>query len=80
VYKRIVEARSCNHCCCRKAGDATCSECLFVVLGIQHSKRMANIILSSVVCPFLIIFSTLSHERYDFGKKDFLRKMHFDFL
>jgi hypothetical protein len=68
VYKRIIEARSYNHCCCGKA-DATCSECVFVALGIQHAKRMARIIFSSAASPFLLIFSTLSHECCDLREK-----------
>ena len=37
-----------------------------VALGIQRAKRMPRIILSSVVCPALQYFPTLSHERRDF--------------
>jgi hypothetical protein len=34
------------------------SECLLVVLGIQHATRMHRIILSSVACPAVLYFST----------------------
>jgi len=34
---------------------------VFVALGIRHVKRMRCIILSSVACPALQYFSTLSH-------------------
>jgi hypothetical protein len=43
------------------------SECMFVVLGIQHA--MHHIILSSVVClAVLQYFSKLSHTQHDLKK------------
>ena len=41
----------------------TYSECLFVVLGIQHAMRMIRVILSSVTRPALQYFSTESHKK-----------------
>jgi len=47
----------------------TYSECVSVVLVIQHAKRMRRIILLSVTSLALLFFSTLSHKWYDFRKK-----------
>jgi len=47
AYKRNIEARSRNHCCRGKPVSIIYSECMFVVLVIQHAKRMRRIILSS---------------------------------
>ena len=37
--------------------------CVYVALGIQHAMRMRLVILSSVACPALQYFSTLSHQK-----------------
>jgi hypothetical protein len=60
------EVRSCNLCCSGKAVSITCSECVFVTLCSMHC---ACAIFSSLACPFLLYFSTLSKKRHDFRKK-----------
>ena len=52
-----------------KAKSITCSANVFVALVIQHAKRMRLIILSSVACPDLLHFSTLSHERHGYQEE-----------
>jgi hypothetical protein len=67
--QRIIEARSHNHCYRGKAINITYSECVSVVLVIQHAKRLLGIILSSVACAAVTYFPRLSHKHRDFRKK-----------
>ena len=54
----------------------TYSECVFIALVIQRTKRMRPNVLSSVACPALLHSSTLSHKRLDFRRNFTEHKMH----
>jgi len=41
-------------------------ECASAAVVMQHAKRKLPILLSSVVCPVVRYFPTLSHKRHDF--------------
>jgi hypothetical protein len=59
----------------------TYSECVSIALVSQDVTRMRRVMLSSVACPFVPYYPTLSHKRYDFREKKVIEhKMCFDFL
>ena len=53
------QARSCNHCCGGKAIRITCSECVFVALGIQHEMSIGHIAIYGLTGS-TIFFHTVS--------------------
>jgi hypothetical protein len=58
---RDTGEHSCNHSLSGKVLSAIYSECVFVDLGLQHTRRVCCVILLSVTC-----LSTLSHTPHDF--------------
>ena len=65
--QRNIQQRSRNQCCRAKSMRIKYSECAFVALSKQHSKRMRRM-MSSVAYPD---FSTLSRKLYDFREKSY---------
>ena len=68
MYKRNIEALSCNHCGRAKAIGIRYYMCVFVVLVIQRAERMRCITLSSLACPAAQNVLTLSHKQHGFRK------------
>jgi hypothetical protein len=60
AYKCNIEARSHNHCCCRKAINISYSECVSVALVIQHAMRMSCIIVYCHLWP-VWLYHTFPH-------------------
>jgi len=79
---RNIEARLYNRCWSGKARSITYSECVCVcVCFCSISYQCACAILSSVPCPTLQYFPTLSHKRHNFRKKSYwTQNVCFDFL
>jgi hypothetical protein len=69
------EALFCNHCCHGKAICVAYSECMSVVVVIQHAKCMCHIVLSSVASLAVQNFYKLSYKWHDFCKNYIELKM-----
>jgi hypothetical protein len=69
------DLRSHNHGCCGQAMSIKIFWVCFCILALimRHAKRMPHIVLSSVTCPTLPYFSTLSHKRNDFRQQIFIK-------
>jgi hypothetical protein len=75
LVQRNIEARSHNQCCCGIANGITYSECVFVVLGMRHAKRLRHIHCHLwPICVYNIFF-TLFHKRLHFRKRVTENKM-----
>jgi len=68
TFKRNTEAPPRSHFFLGKAISVTYSGCVFVVLFIQHAKRMRRIVSLSVACAIVQYFPTLFHQRRYFVK------------
>ena len=77
MHKRNINARSRNQCCRGKAIGIEYSECVSIALGIQPTKLIHRIFLSSVACLDLAYFSTFSHKPRHFREKLFNMKCVF---
>jgi len=67
--KPQIEALSFNRCCSGKEKLLHILSCAFVDFGVQHAMRISHIILSTVACPALWHFSTISHKWHELRKK-----------
>ena len=72
TYKRNIEELSSNIYCLGKAISVTCSKCVSVTFAIHNAMLINHTTLSSVACPDLPDFSTLSKKRNLFRKKKVL--------
>jgi len=78
--QRNIEVHSSNYSRGGKAISITYSDGVFVAAVIQRAKRMRRIVLSSVACPVLPYFTTLSHKPYDYRKKKVMEHTKCDLL
>ena len=65
--KRNIEARSCNQFCSVRAISVTCSECVFVVVGIQNAMHMRHTFICGL--PSSKIFFHIISKVHNFRKR-----------
>ena len=65
------------YCCRRLSISITYSECVFVALVIQHTKRARFIMLSSVACLAIPRFFHIISNGTNFEKKNIDKKCVF---
>ena len=66
MYKRNIEARSCNH---YGSGKAISTTYCVSVCSLTYPACNAHAPYCHVACPDLQYFSTLFHKQHDFQKK-----------
>jgi len=78
-YKVNNEARSCNHCCCRKAIESKrLYSCLSYPAGRSH--LFCLVFTLSSICLAQPYLSTLSHKWHNFCRKLIVHKMYFPYF
>ena len=80
LYNVNIDTRSCNNCCTGEAVNVTYSECLFVVLIIQHAKYMRHIVIRGLPASTIFFRIITQTPRFSEKKKVIEHKMCFDFL
>jgi hypothetical protein len=77
LLERNIEARSHDHCCHGKAMGITYSECVFVLLIIQHAKRVRHIVICGLSgCTKFFPHDLINSKIFGKGGKKLLNIKH----